>query len=41
MARAHPGCDCRIIIQSIPKQLWKLYFKNDDGSLRNVWDDRW
>ena len=39
--RAHPGCDCRIVTQSITKQVWKLYFKNEDGSLRNVWDDRW
>ena len=39
--RAHKGCNCRIVSVRIPNRQWKQYFVNQDGSLRNAWDDRW
>ncbi len=39
--RAHKGCNCRIVSQRISRKLWKRYFVNPNGTLRNFWDDRW
>jgi hypothetical protein len=39
--RAHKHCNCRVLLQRIPKQTWNQYFRNADGSLRREWDDRW
>src|SRR5690348_14851905 len=39
--RAHKGCNCRVVMQRIPRRLWKQYFVAPGGALRREWDDRW
>jgi len=39
--RAHAGCNCGVVKVKISARRWKRYFVRKDGSLRNVWDDRW
>jgi hypothetical protein len=36
--RAHPGCNCGIVTQDLPKGLWICYFR---GGRTNVYDLRW
>ena len=39
--RPHPGCNCRIVEQWVPRATHQMYFGSPPGKPRMVFDRRW